>query len=117
MKNAYFAVAALVVFMFSACSDDKETTNACYLRLNQGKDMGDICVESKTEPATSSDCDELAGYANLAGGGVVTYSGELKVSCPSGYKLRCDMEDEDDGLVGYTFYYGSLFTGMTCEDL
>jgi len=116
MKNIYFAAAALVAFVFSACSDDKDSGGgACYITVSMydGTPFAGTanCMEGISESITKSDCSEankqMAGYAT------VTY----KDSCPSGEKFKCKERDEDEGFEFWNFYYGPMYEGEDCESM
>jgi len=62
------------------------------------------------QPITSSECKEIgAKYYGL----VATFQN----SCPSGYELRCEEQDEEDAEPYFVYYYSDDFIGLTCADL
>jgi len=112
MKNIYLALAALVAFTFSACSDDKDdapNSGACYISGIQGQEDFAMCMEGKTKSITRAECE--AGLEEADQGGTA----DIKDNCPTGYKLKCFGVEE--GMELYVYVYGQRASLMTCAIL
>jgi len=126
MKKIYLALAALVAFTFTACSDDKDDpvsdpsssstttpssgstseSGVCYIaQVAEGVGIS-LCAESKAQKFTAADCAQLGESRGL------TF--QFQASCPANEALKCDFEE---GV--YTYFYGEMITsmGFTCEYL
>jgi len=114
MKNIYLVAAALAVFAFSACSDDKDDTGVCYAKVSEVPEMS-VCVEGKSKSLTADDCAELSEGYNEGEDQQINF--KLQDSCSSGEDLKCPFEE--DGEKVEIRFYSQLITmlGMTCEDL
>jgi len=103
MKNIYLVAAALAVFAFSACSDDKDdSVDVC--KISKIPNTGDleICIQD-TESISKADCEEGA----TAYGG----TGSIASSCSGDSRLKCPMEEG-----GYVYLYGQMAASIpSCE--
>lgn len=129
MKKLLMAVAAFgMAFSFTACDSDASSSSGSGKLLScdmtTSFSMGAVASSSRmcTETANTAEAkaaldENCVSDTETEDGVAYSYTAKKGNGCASGYSLKCDFVDEDDGSTYTAYFYDAALAKVSCDEM